>query len=94
MAAYEKVDPWRNFWNIEEMDYSGVTTAPTDNSSQVQLSMESGILTINGLDTGTPIAIHDMQGRMVYNGTSHTISHLTPGLYILRTPSLTTKFSL
>ena len=94
LAAYEKVDPWRNFWNIEEMDYSGVTTVTTDNSSQVQLSMESGILTISGLDTRTPITIHDMQGRMVYSGTSHTISHLTPGLYILRTPSLTTKFSL
>ena len=94
MAAYEKVDPWRNFWNIEEMDYSGVTTVPMDDSSQVQLSMESGILTISGLDAGTPITIHDMQGRMVYSGTSHTISHLTPGIYILRTPSLTTKFSL
>ncbi len=94
MGAYEKVAPWRNFCNIEETDFSGVTTVPTDNGSQVQLSVESGILTINGLDTGTPIAIHDMQGRMVYNGTSHTISHLTTGLYILRTPSLTTKFSL
>ncbi len=93
LAAYEKVDPWRNFWNIEEMDYSGVTTAPTDNSSQVQLSVECGILTISGLDNGTPIAIHDMQGRMVYSGTSHTITHLSPGLYIFRTPSLTTKFS-
>ena len=94
LAAYQKVDPWRNFWNIEEMDYSGVTTVPMDDSSQVQLSMESGILTISGLDAGTPITIHDMQGRMVYSGTSHTISHLTPGLYILRTPNLTTKFSL
>ena len=94
MAAYEKVDPWRNFWNIEEMDYSGVTTVTSDTGSQVQLSVESGILTISGLDTGTHITIHDMQGRMVYNGTSYTISHLTTGLYILRTPSLTTKFAL
>ena len=94
LAAYEKVDPWRNFWNIEEMDYSGVTTVTSDNSSQVQLSVECGILTISGLDAGTPITIHDMQGRMVYSGTSHTITHLVPGLYILRTPSLTTKFSL
>ena len=94
LAAYEKVDPWRNFWNIEETDFSSVTTVTTDNSSQVQLSVECGILTISGLDNGTPIAIHDMQGRMVYSGTSHTISHLAPGLYILRTPHLTTKFSL
>ena len=93
LAAYEKVDPWRNFWNIEETDFSSVTTVTTDNSSQVQLSVESGILTISGLDNGTPIAIHDMQGRMVYSGTSHTITHLSPGLYIFRTPSLTTKFS-
>ena len=94
MTAFKKVDPWRNFWNIEEMDYSGATKVTTDNSSQVQLSMEGGILTISGLDNETPITLHDMQGRMVYSGTSHTISHLVPGLYILSTPSLTTKFSL
>ena len=94
LAAYEKVDPWRNFWNIKETDFSGVTTVTTDDSSQVQLSVKSGILTISGLDTGTPINIHDMQGRMVYSGTSHTITHLVPGIYILHTPSLTTKFSL
>lgn len=35
-----------------------------------------------------------MHGRMVYSGTSHTITHLVPGIYILRTPNLTTKFSL
>lgn len=52
LSAYEKVDPWRNFWNIEETDFSGVTIVPMDNSSQMQLSVESGILTINGLDTG------------------------------------------
>ena len=24
LAAYQKVDPWRNFWNIEETDFSGI----------------------------------------------------------------------
>ena len=93
-SEYEKTSPWRNFFNIVGRDFSGVTTAISDNDIQVQISVDNGILTISSLAEDTPVTIHDMQGRMVYSGTSHTITHLVPGLYILHTPSLTTKFSL
>lgn len=29
-AAYEKVDPWRNFWYIEEFDYAGIDAVESD----------------------------------------------------------------
>ena len=32
-SAYEKVDPWRNFWNIEEYDFSGVDDITIDDYS-------------------------------------------------------------
>ena len=37
ISAYEKVDPWRNFWNIEEMDYSGVKGIELDADSKIEV---------------------------------------------------------
>lgn len=34
LNAYEKVDPWRNFWNIEEYDFSGVDDITIDDYSE------------------------------------------------------------
>ena len=37
LAAYEKVDPWRNFWNIEEKDYSGIQGVEPDDDSKIEV---------------------------------------------------------
>lgn len=37
LVAYEKVDPWRNFWNIEEIDYSGVHGVESDGDSKTEV---------------------------------------------------------
>ena len=34
LSAYEKVDPWRNFWNIEEYDFSGVDDITIEDYSE------------------------------------------------------------
>ena len=38
ISAYEKVDPWRNFWNIEEIDYSGVQGIDPDGDVRMEVS--------------------------------------------------------
>ena len=45
-SAYESVDPWRNFWNIEEMDFSGVETTY---SITTNYDSSQGSVTINGV---------------------------------------------
>ena len=45
-TEYEKVDPWRNFWNIEEMDFSGVDGIEADEYGAPHISVNNGILTI------------------------------------------------
>lgn len=37
LSAYEKVDPWRNFWNIEEKDYSGVQGVEPEGVSKTEI---------------------------------------------------------
>ena len=94
IAKYEKVDPWRNFWNIEEMDFSGVKEIESDEYGAPRISVNNGVLTIDGIDSHESITVYDMHGRIVYNGISHTIDKLSPGLYIVNAGSRTIKVSI
>ena len=93
-AAYEKVDPWRNFWNIEEMEYGGVDEIETDTTGTIHVTTNGGTLTIHGLSNHEDITVYDMQGRIVYNGTSHTIDNLSPGFYVVKAGNKSIKVSI
>ena len=93
-AEYEKVDPWRNFWNIEEMDFSGIDGIVADEFGAPHISVNNGILTIDGIGTHESVTVYDMEGRILYNGTSHTIDKLSPGLYIVKAGSRSIKISI
>ncbi len=89
-AAYKAVDPWRNFWNIEEMDFSGINEIGTDNNPS-QITIQNGSLMIGGNVGNEAVTVSDMQGRVVYNGHEREISGLAKGLYIVKIGNLTTK---
>ena len=93
-AAYEKVDPWRNFWNIEEMEYGGVDEIETDTTGTFHVTINGGTLTIHGLSKRDDITVYDMQGRIAYNGTSHTIENLSPGFYVVKAGNKSIKVSI
>ena len=93
-AKYEKVDPWRNFWNIEEMVYDGVDGIDGDEYGAPRISVNNGILTIDGVDSLENVAVYDMQGRTVYNGISHTIDNLSSGLYVVKVGNRTIKIGI
>ena len=93
-TVYKIVDPWRNFWNIEEMDFSGVDGIEADEYGAPHISVNNGILTIGRIRSDENVSVYDMQGRIFYSGTSHTIDNLSPGLYIVKTGSRTIKISI
>ena len=47
VSAYEKVDPWRNFWNIEEMDFSGINDVKAANNAPVEYYNLQGVRVAN-----------------------------------------------
>ena len=94
LAEYEKVDPWRNFWNIEEMDFSGIEEIEAGNDSDIRLTVNGGVLTIDGIDSGENIAVYDMQGRCVYCGSDRCIDNLAAGIYIIRAGHKILKFAI
>ena len=93
-AAYEKVDPWRDFWNIEEMEYGGIDEIETDTTGTFHVTTNGGTLTIHGLSNHEDITVYDMQGRIAYNGTSHTIDNLSPGFYVVKAENKSIKVSI
>ena len=93
-TEYEKVDPWRNFWNIEERDFSSVDGIEAEEYGTPHISANNGILTIDGICSDESVTVYDMHGRIFYSGTSHTIDNLSPGLYIVKTGSRTIKISI
>lgn len=94
LDAYKNSFPWKNFKNIQEMDFSGISGTITDNNGTMQISVNKGTLTIDGIENCGSITIYDMQGRIAYTGTSHTIEHLLPGLYIVKAGSQIAKVSI
>jgi len=89
LAAYEKVDPWRNFWNIVEMDFSGVDEVAEDDGDAVRV--ENGRIVTEG-DALTEVL--DLQGRTVYRGYDRVVDNLPSGLYVVRSGNNTVKIKL
>ena len=85
IAAYEKVDPWRNFWNIEEIDYSaGVEDVVGDG---VEVKVVDGAVVAEGC---AEMEVYSMSGQLVYRGAGRA-DNLAPGIYAVRAAGKTVK---
>ena len=93
-TAYEKVVPWEYFWNIEELDFSGVDGIEADDSTGLRLVVNNGSLMIDGLDNNQSIVIYDVQGRVVYRGMNRIIENIASGLYIVKAGSQSAKIAI
>ena len=93
LSEYEKVDPWRNFWNIKEVNFAGINETEADDMS-LRLIWNNGILSIDGIDENESITIYDMSGHVVHSGTEHNVEYLVPGIYIVKAGKRGTKFAV
>lgn len=83
LAAYQAADPWLNFWNIQEIDPTGIDNVSVDNEPFV--TIEDGVIKINKQGS-QPVSVYTVDGQCVYTGTDNTISNLAKGLYITSNP--------
>ena len=83
-AAYEKVDPWRNFWNIEEMDFTGIESISADKGGSVEVHTEAGGVSLSGAG-GETVRIYDLNGRTVLEIPAYggQVINLPAGNYVL-----------
>jgi|GEM_PF-1127289 hypothetical protein len=92
LAEYQAAEPWKNFQNIEEMDFSGIEEVNADDD--VDVRVENGSIIIEGADGNQLIEVYDIAGKMVYGSYNNSISGLSKGLYILRIANKTYKLKL
>ena len=88
---YMTVAPWRNFWTIEETDYSGV--GEVTDSDEVLVIAEGNSITVSGENIGS-IEVYSVNGQYVYSGKESVIDGLAKGVYIVKVGGKTKKVIL
>ena len=93
-AAYMKVDPWRNFWNIEETDFSTVGINGVTAQSEPLVTVRGGKIVVEGASTTGVIEVFSADGRCAYRGTGTVIEGLPKGAYVVRVGKFSQKLVL
>lgn len=97
LAAYEKVDPWRNFWNIKEMDFSGIEDAEMDatrGTDEPVIRVENGVIKVDNADGEAPVEVFDISGKSVFRECANMVSGLAKGIYIVKVGDKVQKIRL
>lgn len=90
-AAYEAVDPWRNFWNIEEMDFSGIDDIISDN---IGISVINRAIHIDNADGNMLVEVFNLSGKSVYRGHGNIVDGLSTGIYIIKIADKSMKIKI
>ena len=93
-AAYMQVAPWRNFWNIEETDFSTVGINGVTAQSEPIVTVRGGKIVLEGAPTTSVIEVFSADGRCAYRGTGTVIEGLPQGAYVVRVGKFSQKLVL
>lgn len=88
--AYKSADGWKNFWNIQEVDFASVGNIETN---KTKVFGDSGKIIVTGVDN-TKVEIFNTSGQLIYSGSDTTINVPTKGIYIVRVGGKTFKVSI
>lgn len=93
-TAYMQVDPWRNFWNVEETDFATVGIGGVTAEAAPSVVVRGGKVVVEGAPTASVIEVFSADGRRAYRGTSAVIGGLPGGVYVVRVGKFTQKVML
>ncbi len=89
---YQLENYWKDFFNINEVDFAGVEEVTVDDD--VTLAVKDGSIVVNGLAGDATIELYNTAGQLVYRGTETSIPVATSGIYILKLPTKTIKLTI
>ncbi len=84
-SAYKAVNPWSNFLNIKEIDYSGIEDVADDG---IEVKVIAGDIMVEGC---TDMEVYSINGQLMYRGSAGRVENLTPGIYVVRAGGKTVK---
>lgn len=93
-AAYMQVDPWRNFWNIEETDLATVGIDGVTAQDELTVTVRGGKIVVEGAPTADVVEVFSIDGRCAYRGKNAVIDGLPGGVYVVRVGKFTQKVAL
>lgn len=93
-AAYEAVDLWRDFGNIQEFDAAAGIKDVTDGDSGLKIAVCDGNLTIEGGEASAAIEIYSASGQLLSRSFERSVSGLPKGIYLVRVGNQTSKIAL
>ena len=92
-SKYESVDPWRNFWTIEEYDFAGIDDVRANDNS-VLIKSEQGNIRVVNKEWNDTVRVFSIQGALIAETNNDVISNLPKGLYIVTVGSRSFKVSM
>ncbi len=92
LNAYKSAEGWKNFWNIEECDFSGVEAIEEDNA--VSCVADNGGIRIENKDENSIVRVYNIQGSMLAETSGSVVNNLPKGLYIVTVENKSFKVSL
>ena len=91
-SDYKSAEGWKNFWNIEECDFSGVEAIVEDNA--VSCVANNGGIRIENKDENSIVRVYNIQGSMLAETSESVVNNLPKGLYIVTVENKSFKVSL
>ena len=93
--VYQSAAGWKNFWNIEEMDFEDATAieSVTADGAEATVTTENGAIVLKG-DSRLPVEVYSVGGQCLYQGTEHRIAGLPNGVYIVKIGNRSQKIVL
>ena len=92
LNAYKSAEGWKNFWNIDECDFSGVEAIEEDNA--VSCAADNGGIRIENKDENSIVRVYNIQGSMLAETSESVVNNLPKGLYIVTVENKSFKVSL
>ena len=92
LNAYKSAEGWKNFWNIEECDFSGVEAIEEDNA--LSCVADNGDIRIENKDENSIVRVYNIQGSMLAETSESVVNNLPKGLYIVTVENKSFKVSL
>ena len=93
--AYEKVDPWRNFWTIEEFDATGISGVTVSGGQFV--TVDGGTIKVDNAG-GQAVNVYDAAGTLVKSvkAGSGSVEIAVPGsgVYIVKVGGKAVKIAM
>ncbi len=81
-TSYSETYGWKEFYNINEVDFAGFDNITIDDD--VAVTINNGKINVNGIDGNAVIEVYNVSGQLVFRGITTEIPAITSGVYIVK----------